>query len=168
MKQKKISWIIGALFAAPAYMATAQAQEAQVPAAAPEAVAAEPAADPAVVVVSGMRASLRSAMNTKKNATEIVDSIAAEDIGKLPDSNIAEALQRVPGVQIQRSQGEGVSVAVRGLTQVKTLLDGREIYSDAGRDLSLENIPTELLAGLDVYKNPSPAWSKAAWAALST
>lgn len=155
MKQKKISWIIGALFAAPAYMATAQAQEVQAPAAAPEAVAAEPAADPAVVVVSGMRASLRSAMNTKKNATEIVDSIAAEDIGKLPDSNIAEALQRVPGVQIQRSQGEGVSVAVRGLTQVKTLLDGREIYSDAGRDLSLENIPTELLAGLDVYKNPS-------------
>lgn len=65
MKQKKISWIIGALFAAPAYLATAQAQEAQAPAAAPEAVAAEPAADPAVVVVSGMRASLRSAMNTK-------------------------------------------------------------------------------------------------------
>lgn len=146
MKLKKISWIIGALFAAPGLTNFAQAQEnAQV----------APTGEPAVIVVSGMRASLRSAMNTKKNATEIVDSIAAEDIGKLPDSNIAEALQRVPGIQIQRNEGEGTSVAIRGLSQVKTLLDGREIYSDAGRDLSLEFIPTELLAGVDVYKNPS-------------
>ena len=126
-------------------------------ASAQEAVASAqaPAEEGAVVVVTGMRASLRSAMNIKKNATEVVDSIAAEDIGKLPDSNVAEALQRVPGIQIQRSDGEGRSVAIRGLAQVKTLLDGREIFSDAGRDFTLENIPTELLAGIDVYKNPS-------------
>jgi iron complex outermembrane receptor protein len=163
MNLKKMSWIIGAIFATPAIASYAQTEESPPSASAPvlatQAAAPPPAAmasqDSSVVMVTGMRASLRNAMNIKKNATEIVDSIAAEDIGKLPDANIAEALQRVPGIQIQRSDGEGTSVAIRGLSQVKTLLDGREIYSDAGRDLSLENIPTELLGGIDVYKNPS-------------
>lgn len=107
------------------------------------------------ISVIGLRHSLRGAMNIKKNAAEVVDAIVAEDIGKLPDNNIAEALQRIPGVQITRNHGEGSGVAIRGLTQVKTLLNGREIYSDTGRDLSLENVPTELLAGIDTYKNPS-------------
>ena len=146
MKLKTISWVIGAAFAAPAFTQPVLAQE-NAP--------STPAADAPTVVVTGMRASLRSAMNIKKNASEIVDSIAAEDIGKLPDANLAEALQRVPGIQIQRNEGEGTGVAIRGLAQVKTLLDGREVYSDAGRDLALENIPTELLGGVDVYKNPS-------------
>jgi iron complex outermembrane recepter protein len=119
-----------------------------------ETAPAAPVADD-VVVVTGLRASLRSAMNTKKNATEIVDSIVAEDIGKLPDNNISEALQRIPGVQITRNHGEGSGIAIRGLTQVKTLINGREIYSDTGRDLSLENVPAEILAGIDTYKNPS-------------
>jgi TonB-dependent receptor len=107
------------------------------------------------VVVTGFRASLRNAQNIKKNASELVDAIVAEDIGKLPDNNISEALQRIPGVQITRNHGEGSGIAIRGLTQVKTLLNGREIYSDTGRDLSLENVPAEILAGVDVYKNPS-------------
>jgi TonB-dependent receptor len=146
VKLKTISWVIGAAFAAPAFTQPALAQE-NAP--------STPTGDAPTVVVTGMRASLRSAMNIKKNASEIVDSIAAEDIGKLPDANLAEALQRVPGIQIQRNEGEGTGVAIRGLAQVKTLLDGREVYSDAGRDLALENIPTELLGGVDVYKNPS-------------
>lgn len=108
-----------------------------------------------VINVVGMRNSLVDAMNIKKNSTGIVDAIVAEDIGKLPDNNIAESLQRIPGVQITRNHGEGSGVAIRGLTQVKTLLNGREIFSDTGRDLSLENVPTELLAGIDTYKNPS-------------
>jgi len=107
------------------------------------------------ITVVGLRHSLLGAMNIKKNASGIVDAIVAEDIGKLPDNNIAESLQRIPGVQITRNHGEGSGVAIRGLTQVKTLLNGREIYSDTGRDLSLENVPTELLAGIDTYKNPS-------------
>jgi len=109
------------------------------------------------IVVTGVRASLQSAEAIKRNATEIVDSVVAEDIGKLPDRNVAEALQRITGVQIQDNYGEGSSVAIRGLTQVRTELNGRDIFTadPANTGLSLEDIPSELLAGIDVYKNPS-------------
>ena len=116
------------------------------------------------IVVTGVRASLRSAEAIKRNASQIVDSIVAEDIGKLPDRNIAEALQRISGIQIQRQYGEGSSVQIRGLTQVRTELNGRDIFTagTGGGDstsppgtLSLEDVPSELLAGIDVYKNPS-------------
>lgn len=109
------------------------------------------------IVVTGVRASLQSAQAIKRNATEIVDSVVAEDIGKLPDRNVAEALQRITGVQIQDNYGEGSSVAIRGLTQVRTELNGRDIFTadPANSGLSLEDIPSELLAGIDVYKNPS-------------
>ncbi|MCI4591865.1 TonB-dependent receptor [Sphingobium sp. BYY-5] len=108
------------------------------------------------IVVTGVRASLSSAQSIKRNSDVIVDSIVAEDIGKLPDRNIAEALQRIPGIQVQRQYGEGSSVAIRGLTQVRTELNGRDIFTASGANqLSLEDIPSELLAGIDVYKNPS-------------
>jgi iron complex outermembrane receptor protein len=116
------------------------------------------------IVVTGVRASLQSAERIKRNAPQIVDSIVAEDIGKLPDRNIAEALQRISGIQIQRQYGEGSSVQIRGLTQVRTELNGRDIFTagTGGGDstsppgtLSLEDVPSELLAGIDVYKNPS-------------
>ena len=109
------------------------------------------------IVVTGVRASLQSAQNIKRNSAQIVDSIVAEDIGKLPDRNIAEALQRISGVQIQRQFGEGSRVAIRGLTQVRTELNGRDIFTASGssNSLSLEDVPSELLAGIDVYKNPS-------------
>ncbi|MEG3172556.1 TonB-dependent receptor [Sphingomonas sp. ZB1N12] len=109
------------------------------------------------IVVTGVRASLRSAQAIKRNSDQIVDSIVAEDIGKLPDRNVAEALQRISGIQVTRNYGEGSSVAIRGLTQVRTELNGRDIFtaSGTGTSLSLEDIPSELLAGIDVYKNPS-------------
>ncbi len=116
------------------------------------------------IVVTGVRASLQSAENIKRNSPQIVDSIVAEDIGKLPDRNVAEALQRIPGIQVNQSYGEGTSVAIRGLTQTRTELNGRDIFTagDASGDgtnvpgtLSLGDIPSELLAGIDVYKNPS-------------
>jgi TonB-dependent receptor len=109
------------------------------------------------IVVTGVRASLRSAEQIKRNSDQIVDSIVAEDIGKLPDRNIAEALQRISGIQIARNYGEGSAVAIRGLTQVRTELNGRDIFtaSQSGATLSLEDVPSELLAGIDVYKNPS-------------
>lgn len=69
------------------------------------------------IVVTGVRASLSSAQSIKRNSDVIVDSIVAEDIGKLPDRNVAEALQRITGIQVQRQYGEGSSVAIRGLTQ---------------------------------------------------
>lgn len=129
--------------------------------------AAEPAAQQATndsaaptddsdIVVTGVRASLRSAQAIKMNSDTIVDSIVAEDIGKLPDRNVAEALQRITGIQIQRSFGEGSSVAIRGLSQVRTEINGRDVFTaNGGRTLSLEDVPSELLAGVDVYKNPS-------------
>src|SRR3990170_5079294 len=108
------------------------------------------------IVVTGGRASLRSAQAIKKNSDQMVDSIVAVDIGKLPDVNVAEALQRISGIQITRNRGEGSSVAIRGLTQVRTEINGRDSFSATdGRALSFEDIPSELLAGIDVYKNPS-------------
>ncbi|WBQ15185.1 TonB-dependent receptor [Sphingobium yanoikuyae] len=108
------------------------------------------------IVVTGVRASLSSAQSIKRNSDVIVDSIVAEDIGKLPDRNVAEALQRITGIQIQRSYGEGSSVAIRGLSQVRTEINGRDVFTaNGGRNLSLEDVPSELLAGVDVYKNPS-------------
>ena len=70
---------------------------------------------PADIVVTGIRASQERAVNIKRNATSVVDSISAEDIGKLPDQNIAEAIQRIPGVTISRDNGEGQFITVRGL-----------------------------------------------------
>ncbi len=133
--------------------------------------AAEPAAPVAApvpdagddIVVTGVRESLRTAQAIKCNADQIVDSVSVQDIGKLPDANTTEALQRITGVQIQRRYGEGATdfdhrtspaITVRGLTQVQNFLDGRAVYSaSGGRAFDLEGIPPELLAGIDVYKN---------------
>ncbi|SDR16263.1 TonB-dependent receptor [Pseudoxanthomonas sp. CF125] len=108
------------------------------------------------VVVTGVRSSVTKAQAIKQNAEQIVDSIVAEDIGKLPDNNVAEALQRISGIQIQRNYGEGSEIAIRGLTQVRTELNGRDIFTaNDGRGLSFEDVSAELLSGVNVYKNPS-------------
>ncbi len=117
-----------------------------------------------MVVVTGQRAALQSAQKIKQNADEIVDSIVADDIGKLPDRSITEVLQRIVGVTIDRSmQGdpqhyavEGSGVAIRGLNYVRSELNGRDSFSaNGGRSLNFEDVPPELMAGVDVYKNPS-------------
>ncbi|RYY04397.1 MAG: TonB-dependent receptor [Gammaproteobacteria bacterium] len=117
------------------------------------------------IVITGQRASIQSAQEIKKNSSVIVDSIVAEDIGKLPDRSVTEALQRVPGVTINRYDnmgdpehfaGEGSGVAIRGLTQVRAELNGRDIFSAAnGRGLSFEDVPAELMYAVDTYKSPS-------------
>ena len=77
--------------------------------------AAAPAGDAGEeIVVTGIRASLEESMNIKRDAQGVVDAISAEDIGKFPDTNLAESLQRIPGVSIDRSSGEGSKVTVRG------------------------------------------------------
>jgi TonB-dependent receptor len=117
------------------------------------------------VVVTGIRASLESAQSIKQNSDQMVDSISAVDIGALPDRNVAEALQRVPGITLQRNQSPndlsrmgtiGNSVYVRGLAWVKTLVDGRDEFtaSQSGRSLSFADVSADLLAGVDVYKSP--------------
>ena len=117
------------------------------------------------VLVRGIRSSIQSAQAIKRQADNIVDSIVAEDIGKLPDRSIAEAIQRVPGVAVSRFDdpgdpehfaGEGAGVSIRGLPQVRAELNGRDIFSAAdGRSLSFDDVPAELMAGVDVIKTPT-------------
>lgn len=135
----------------------AQAQTASDPAPATPPAPADTSADaPKDIVVTGVRASLQSAQNIKRNAASIVDSIVAEDIGKLPDNNAAEALQRITGVQVSRDVGEGGSIAIRGLPQVETTLNGRETFTaGGGRSFNLEDLPAELIGRIDVYKSPT-------------
>ena len=130
------------------------------------AFAQAPEADEQVeeVIVSGQRASILSAQDVKRNSNVVVDSIVAEDIGKLPDRSVTEALQRVPGVTVGRytnndaehPAAEGSGVAVRGLSQVRAELNGRDVFSAAtGRGLSFEDVPAELMYAVDTYKSPS-------------
>ncbi len=108
------------------------------------------------ILVVGKRASLASAQEIKRDKMEIVDSVVADSINKLPDINVTDALSRVTGVQILRDRGEGAGVAIRGLTQMETLLNGREVFTaGSGRTLDFADIPSEMLAGLDVYKTSS-------------
>jgi TonB-dependent receptor len=131
---------------------------------------AAPAPAPAVdtveeVVVTGQRAAIQSAQKLKQNAEQMVDSITSTDIGALPDRSVTEALQRVAGVTIGRTSDgrdadrisvEGSGVQVRGISWVRGELNGRDSFSaKAGRTLSFEDVPPELMAGVDVYKNPS-------------
>jgi TonB-dependent receptor len=118
-----------------------------------------------VVVVTGQRAALNSAQAIKRDSDEIVDSIVADDIGKLPDRSITEVLQRVVGVTIDRTMSkgdpehysvEGSGVTIRGLTYTRSELNGRDSFSaNGGRALNFEDVPPELMAGVDIYKNPS-------------
>lgn len=109
------------------------------------------------IIVVGNRASLATAQEIKQRNIEIVDSVVANTINKLPDFNVSDAMQRITGVQITRDRGEGSVIQIRGLSQVETLLNGRELFTAGnGRNLDYADIPSELLAGIDVYKTPAP------------
>ena len=122
-------------------------------------------AGPEEVIVTGQRLSIETAQEIKRNAEQIVDSVAAVDISALPDRTVTEALQRVPGITIDRMfqpgdtnrfSAEGSGVLIRGLTQVRSELNGRDVFSARNtRALSFDDVPAELMAGVDVYKNPS-------------
>lgn len=107
-----------------------------------QAAAPAPAAAPeeiATVSVTGFRASLASSIASKKAADSIVDVIKAEDIGKFPDNNLSESMQRIPGVAIDRDAGEGRTITVRGLGGqfTRTILNGMEaLATTGGRDSS--------------------------------
>ena len=108
------------------------------------------------VVVTGLKGSLQQSTTIKKNATNFVDSISALDIGKFPDLNVAESLQRVSGVSIDRSGGVGQQVTVRGLgPQFNTVLvNGRQIANDSGgREFNFDVLAAEQITGASVYKS---------------
>jgi TonB-dependent receptor len=121
------------------------------------------------VVVTGQRMALESAQHLKEVSPEIVDSIVAADIGKLPDRSVLEVLQRVPGISIDHTYRdmsghldpehfdlEGAGLTIRGLSYIRSEVNGRDSFTaNGGRSLSFEDVPPELLAGLDVFKNPS-------------
>lgn len=112
------------------------------------------------IIVTGLRESLRRATDIKRNADNIVDSIVADDIGKLPDQNIAEAIQRIPGVTISRDNGEGQFITVRGLGPAfsTALYNGRILATEnQGREFSFDILPAELINRVDVSKTPTAA-----------
>jgi iron complex outermembrane receptor protein len=109
-----------------------------------------------VIQVSGIRGSLNKGLNIKRQSFQVVDAIVAEDIGKFPDNNVVEALQRVTGIQVtDRGAGEVNTVSIRGLTDVTTTVNGRQIFTAAGRSVALADIPAALLESVDVYKTRS-------------
>jgi TonB-dependent receptor len=115
------------------------------------------------IIVTGQRRALRTSQQIKKNADTVVDSITATDIGAFPDKSVAEALQRVPGITVNRFaatsdtahfSAEPSGVIIRGLPQVRSEFNGRDTFSaNSSRGLSWTDITPELLAGVDVYKN---------------
>jgi len=106
------------------------------------------------VIVIGTRSSVESAQERKRESDDIVDGIVAEEINRLPDLSLADAVQRITGVQITRDRGEASVAAVRGLVQVETTLNGREIFTGGfGRTFDYADLPSEMLAGIDVFKS---------------
>ncbi|SEN69161.1 TonB-dependent receptor [Sphingomonas gellani] len=153
---------------APQEQGAGQTQPTQVDGA--DAAAADPSASGNQdIVVTGLRASLQSQANAKKNSVGFTDSIFAEDIGKSPDTNIAEALNRIPGVTINRDiTGEGLQVSIRGLGTnfTRVLLNGAPVAiassggtdaQNTNREVDLDLLPTELFTQLTVSKSPTAA-----------
>lgn len=108
------------------------------------------------ILVTGYRASLLRSIEHKRNADSIIDSVSSEDLGKYPDQNVAESLQRLTGVSVDRSRGEGQFITVRGFgPQFNTVLySGRVIASEnQGREFSFDVLAAEAISGADVYKS---------------
>ncbi len=127
----------------------------------------DPVEDGAEITVTGIRASLNRAIDIKRNSAGVVDAISAEDIGKFPDTNLAESLQRITGVSINRVNGEGSQVSVRGFSGGFNLvtLNGRQLPASnvdtsgagdfargTGRSFDFQNLASEGVSALEVYK----------------
>jgi TonB-dependent receptor len=136
--------------------AAAQATDGGVPPQADAGVAAEGYDEEYVeeIVVVGLQRSMQKAQSVKRNADQIVDTVVAQDIGKLPDVTVSETAARIPGVQVARERGEAAGqVLVRGLPDVTTTYNGREIFTAETRSVALADFPSGGIASLDVYKS---------------
>ncbi|MDZ4362848.1 TonB-dependent receptor [Brevundimonas sp.] len=110
------------------------------------------------LVVTGYRQSLRTSLEAKEDAPNVVEVLSSEDIGKLPDLSIAESLARLPGLAGNRDRGNATSISIRGMGPefVNTLINGRELASaEASRNVRYEQFPAELINGAYVYKSPT-------------
>lgn len=110
-----------------------------------------------VISITGIRGSIKESMSDKQFASEILDSISAEDIGQLPDENIAEALQRVTGIQMARgADGEGSTIQIRGVSNNNVEINGQALAgSSADRSVNFQDLPSELFSGIEVLKAPT-------------
>lgn len=163
MKNRSVRRLLATTILASVVAGVAPAAAQQVEAAPGQAADSAPQGE-GEIVVTGIRQSLGAARDIKRNAVQFVDAIVADDIGKLPDRNVAESLARVSGIQVDRGIAEGTNVSVRGLRQNVYLFNGREIVDATGRGgvgldqlgsstygiLSL--VPSELIARLEVTK----------------
>jgi len=141
-----LSIILGATVTTPTFAAEAESAEAQIE----------------VIQVTGIRSSMIKSMDIKRSSQGVVDSINAEDMGKFPDSNLAESLQRITGVSIDRANGEGSKISVRGFSSSRNLvlLNGRSMpatgtdspSSTGDRSFDFSNIAAEGISSVEVYK----------------
>lgn len=134
----------------------AAAQDASADAAAHDGTAQS--SDDNTIVVTGFAASLRTATATKKNQDIVVESVSAEDIGKLPDNGIGESIARLPGISAQRNAGRANIISIRGFGPdfSTTTLNGREqTTTNDSRAAEFDQYPSEILSGVDVYKTAS-------------
>lgn len=105
------------------------------------------------VVVTGIRATIAQGLDIKRESTQVIESVVAEDIGKLPDNNVVEALQRLTGVQVtDRGAGQVGTISIRGLTDIETTWNGRKLFTASGLYFSVQDMPATLVHRLDVYK----------------
>ena len=165
------TFVGGALIINPAYAQNAQQDtQSQTAQTTTSATAADDATTLDTVTVTGIRNSLNQAMEIKRNAAGIVDAISAEDIGKFPDTNLAESLQRISGISIERRDGEGAQVTARGFGPQFNMvtLNGRQIPGadafgapgqvaiggvDGGtRAFNFAQLAAEAISGIEVYK----------------
>ncbi len=112
------------------------------------------------IVVQGIRASLRDSLAVKRESIQAIDAISAEDVGDFPDKNVGEALQRVPGIQINRQDGEGRAVSIRGADQslIRVEINGVSALSltvGGGRDVDFRDIPVEFISRVEAVKTPT-------------
>jgi TonB-dependent receptor len=131
-----------------------------------QAEAADAAEEEDAIVVTGIKAQLESSQKIKRDSDTFVDAVTADDIGAFPDRSVTEVLQRVPGVTINRFQGqddplhfsvEGANVVIRGLNFVRSEFNGRDAFSvNTGRSLGFTDVSPELLSSVEVYKNGTP------------
>ncbi|MFC4296332.1 TonB-dependent receptor [Novosphingobium tardum] len=150
--QTTCTWVL-AIACCTVASGTARAQQNELPASAPD----EQKPDEKIIIVSGVRQSIESAIDDKRRATEIKDSITAEDIGQLANDNISEALQRISGVQVSRSDdGEGRGVQIRGLSDNNVQLNGETISGTAAeRGVNFQDLGAELFSGVEILKSPT-------------
>lgn len=106
------------------------------------------------IVVTGLRQSLESAQNIRRNSEQIVDAVVAEDIGKLPDIAVSDTAARIPGVQVERNGGEASRVLLRGLDRFNytTTYNGREIFTAETRSVALQDFPAGGISAIEAFK----------------